>query len=106
MKKSSKILWGLLLIVIGVIYAINATGLADIDVFFDGWWTLFIIIPCGIGIFTDNDKMGNLIGLLIGVFLLLCCQDILSFGMLWKMIVPAIIILIGLKLVFGGVFGN
>lgn len=106
MKKSSKILWGLLLIAVGAIFALNAAGIADIDVFFDGWWTLFIIIPCGIGIFNEQDKMGNLIGLLIGVFLLLCCQDVLSFGMLWKMIVPAIIILVGIKLLFGGLFGN
>lgn len=106
MKKSSKILWGLALIIIGVIFALNATGLTNIDVFFDGWWTLFIIVPCAIGIFNEQDKMGNLIGVLIGVFLLLCCQDVLSFGMLWKMIVPAIVILIGIKLVFGGLFGN
>ena len=70
MKKSSSIIWGLVLIVIGAIFALNAMDITDIDIFFDGWWTLFIIVPCAIGFFTEHDKMGNLIGLAIGVFLL------------------------------------
>lgn len=74
--------------------------------FFDGWWTLIIIIPCLIGLFTDREKTGNLIGICIGVFLLLCCQDIISFDILWKLLLPAIIIFIGIKLIFNGLFGN
>lgn len=106
MKKLTKILWGIVLIAAGVLFALNAVGITDVDVFFDGWWTLFIIIPCTVGLFTEHEKMGNLIGLLIGVFLLLSCQDILSFETLWKLAVPVIVIVIGIKLVFGGVFGG
>ena len=95
MKKTSKILWGAVLIAIGVIFSLNAFGITDIKVFFDGWWTLFIIVPCFIGIFTDREKTGNIIGLLIGLFLLLCCQNVLSFGMLWKLAIPAVIVIIG-----------
>jgi predicted membrane protein len=106
MKKISKILWGAVLIAIGVIFSLNAFGITDIKVFFDGWWTLFIIVPCFIGIFTDREKTGNIIGLLIGLFLLLCCQNVLSFGMLWKLAIPAVIVIIGLKLILGGLFGE
>lgn len=106
MKKTSKILWGAVLIAIGVIFSLNAFGLTDIKVFFDGWWTLFIIVPCFIGIFTDREKTGNIIGLLIGLFLLLCCQDVLSFATLWKLAIPAVIVIIGLKLILGGLFGD
>ena len=106
MKKVSKILWGIALIAIGGIFALNAFGVTDIEVFFDGWWTLFIIVPCFIGIITEREKIGNIIGLLIGVFLLLCCQNVLGFDMLWKLAVPAIIVIIGLKLIFGAVFGD
>lgn len=106
MKKLSSILWGLVLIAVGVIFALNAFGVTDIDVFFDGWWTLFIIVPCAIGLFSEREKMGNIIGLCIGVFLLLCCQDVLGFDMLWKLAIPVIIILIGVKMIFGGVFGG
>ena len=106
MKKISKILWGAVLIAIGVIFSLNAFGITDIKVFFDGWWTLFIIVPCFIGIFTDREKTGNIIGLLIGLFLLLCCQNVLSIGMLWKLAIPAVIVIIGLKLILCGLFGD
>lgn len=106
MKKASSILWGVVLIALGAIFALNALNITSIDVFFDGWWTLFIIVPCFIGLFTEREKTGNLIGIAIGVFLLLCCRDILSFTMLWKLLVPAIIVIIGLKMVFTGLFGN
>ena len=106
MRKISKILWGIALISVGVIFALNAFGITDIELFFDGWWTLFIIVPCLVGIFSEREKTGNIIGLVIGVFLLLCCQNVLGFDMLWKLAVPAIIVIIGLKLIFGAIFGD
>lgn len=106
MKKLSKILWGIALITIGGIFALNAFGITNIELFFEGWWTLFIIVPCFIGIFSEREKIGNIIGLLIGIFLLLCCQNVMDFDMLWKIAVPAIIVIIGLKLIFGAVFGD
>lgn len=106
MKKISSVIWGIILVAIGVIFALNALNITDISIFFDGWWTLFIIIPCTVGLFTEREKTGNLIGIAVGVFLLLCCQDILSFSLLWKLLVPAIIVIIGLKMVWRGIFGG
>lgn len=106
MKKASSVLWGLVLIAAGVIWALNEFNITDINIFFDGWWTLFIIVPCGIGLVTEREKTGNIMGVVIGVCLLLCCQDILSFSMLWKLLVPAIIVIVGLKMVLTGLFGN
>ena len=91
---------------VGVILTLNAFGVANVDIFFDGWWTLFIIVPCVIGLFTDYDKSGHLIGICIGVFLLLCCQDVLNFDMFWKLLVPAIIVIIGVKMILGSIFDN
>lgn len=106
MKKFTSLLWGLILIIVGVILGCNATGLTNIDIFFDGWWTLFIIVPCFIGLFNDNDKTGSIIGILIGVFLLLCCQDILSFEIFWQLLIPAILVIIGLSIIFKDVFNK
>lgn len=106
MKKTSSIIWGIVLIAAGVVWAMNALNITDINIFFDGWWTLFIIIPCTVGLFTEREKTGNIVGILIGVFLLLCCWDILSFSMLWELLIPAVVVIIGLKLVFNGLFGN
>ena len=106
MKKINNIIWGIVLVAVGALFALNALNITDINIFFDGWWTLFIIVPCTVGLFTEREKTGNLIGIAIGVFLLLCCRDILSFSMVWKLLVPAVIIIIGIKMVFKGIFGN
>ena len=106
MKKISIIIWGIVLIAAGTLFALNAFNITKIDIFFDGWWTLFIIIPCTVGLFTEREKTGNIICIVIGVCLLLCCQDILSFSILWKLLVPAIIVIVGLRLILGGIFGN
>ena len=107
MKKFSNILWGLLLILAGVIIALNSFGITDINFFFDGWWTMFIIVPCTIELFRSKYKIINLIGIATGVAILLTCQGILTFEMLWKLSIPTILVLIGLTLVFKDVlFGK
>lgn len=97
-KKINAIVWGVLLIAIGAGIALKLFGILEIDVFFDGWWTLLIILPCTVGLLTEKDKTGNLVGLAIGVFMLLACQDVLDFGFVAKLIVPALAIIGGIKL--------
>ena len=106
MKKSTSILWGIALIVGGGIFALNSLGITSINIFFTGWWTLFIIIPCTVGLFTEKKKFGNLVGIAFGVFLLLCARDILDFDMIWKLFLPVVVVCAGLKLVFTGIFGK
>ena len=107
MKKISSVVWGLVLVAIGVILGGNALGIFNVNVFFDGWWTLFIIIPCAVGLITANgERTGHFIGLIVGVCLLLACQDVISFEKLWKLLVPAIIIVIGLSIICRNVFGK
>lgn len=106
MKKTSSIIWGGILIVLGLIIGLNVLGFTNINLFFDGWWTLFIIIPCAVGLFNDGDKTGNLIGLAIGLFLLLASQNIISFEIIFKLAIPVIIIIFGIKLITGGLFNK
>ncbi len=101
MKKSNKIIWGIVLVIAGILLAVNSLGIANIDIFFDGWWTLIIIIPCLIGFFTDGDKTGSLIGLAVGVVLLLCSQNIIDWDLVSKLIVPVLVVIVGAKLIFG-----
>ena len=70
MKKIENTVIGLIFIIIGVIIGLNAFHITNIDLFFDGWWTLFIIVPCFIGIITEENKLENIIGLIIGIGLL------------------------------------
>ena len=99
MKKLTGIVLGALLVAAGVIYILGAFGIGDINISLDGWWTLFIIIPCFEGVITNKDKTGNIIGLLVGIMLLLASRDVFEYDMIWKLIVPVIIIAIGIKMI-------
>lgn len=61
MSNFKDIVLGALFIVIGLIVGLNAFEITNINIFFDGWWILFIIMPCFIGVFEDNDKNGSFI---------------------------------------------
>ncbi len=100
MKNFGNIICGVLFVLFGLIFGLNAFGITKIDVFFDGWWTLFIIIPCFIGLFKDREKTGSIIGLIVGIILLLCAQDLLNFEIAWKLALPLVLILIGLSIIF------
>ena len=102
MKQLSRILWGVALVALGVILGLNVMGVTDIDIFFDGWWSLFLILPGFFGLLTEKDKMGNLILLLLGVGLLLGAQDAIGYDKVWKLALIATLILIGLRMVFRG----
>ncbi len=106
MKRTENVLWGIVLIILGLIVGGNTLGITNINIFFDGWWTLFIIVPCFIGLFKDSDKTGSLIGLLIGIGLLLGCQDIVRFDLIWKLALPIILVIIGLSMIFKDTFGE
>ena len=106
MKTGKNIIWGIVLVIIGVLLGLNAFDIFTFDIFFDGWWTLFIIIPSFIGLFTDNDKTGSIVGMIIGVLLLLACQDVLNWTVVGKLILPIIIVAIGLSLLFKNMIYN
>ena len=96
----SNLLWGLFFVILGVILGLNALDITNINIFFDGWWTLFIIIPCFIDLFKDEDKTGNTIGLVIGILLLLASNNLIDFDLIFKLMVPFILVMIGLSFIF------
>ncbi len=101
MKNINKVLWGLSFIVAGVLIGTNSLGITDINIFFKGWWTLFIIVPSFIGLFDRNDKiLGNLITLIIGFLLLLSIRGVIDFNILSNLIIPFIFIFIGFYILF------
>lgn len=100
MKNMTRILFGVFLIAVGVIYGLSALGIADISISLDGWWAFFIIIPCLDGLFRGKNKIGSAIGTALGILLLLAARGYIEFNIVWKTIVPAIIIIMGIKLIF------
>lgn len=106
MKKIGSLIWGILFIIVGLIFGLNAMGITDINIFFRGWWTLFIIIPSLIGVIKESYKVGNYIWLLIGIVLLLSAQGIINFSTIWKLALPTILVIIGLSIIFKDVVGS
>ena len=104
MKILKNVILGILFISLGVIFALNALDVTDIDVFFEGWWSLFVILPSVSRLISERDKTGSIIGLVIGVALLLSAQGIIDFSTILKLILPAVLIIIGVRIIFRYVF--
>ncbi len=99
-KNKESIFWGLLIIIVGIIFLGNSLEVWNIDIFFDGWWTLFIIIPSFIGLFKRGSFFSSTLGLVIGVLLLLAAQDFLEWSMVGKIFIPILLIMVGLSFIF------
>jgi len=100
-NKLSNIIWGLIFIIIGVGFAGDAMNLWEFNLFFRGWWTLLIIIPCLVSIIAHGINVGSITGLIIGIMLL--AAHYVSFRInFWRLIIPTILIIIGLKIIFQG----
>ena len=61
MKRISSIIWGIALLAVSAVLILNAFEITSIDIFFDGWWTLFFIIPSLIGLISERDKTCSII---------------------------------------------
>ena len=99
MKKSTAILWGIVLIAAGVLWGLSSLGVAHINLFFDGWWTLFLIVPAIIDMISNGVKGWNTCLLAIGVVLLLTEQNIIPEKYLGPVIFAGVLIVLGVSLV-------
>lgn len=96
------LLWGILFVVVGLGFAGDVFGLWNFELFFAGWWTLFIIVPCAISMVQNGVQLWNSIGLGIGVMLFISAQGFFNGQLLGDLIFPIIIIAIGLSIIFKG----
>lgn len=106
MKNVNRILWGFVLVGVGVVLGLHVMDILPFDIFFDGWWTLIIIIPSFISLFSQRDKTPGIVGMVAGVLLLLGSRDIIDFKMLAKLIGPILIVVIGFCLIFKDAFNK
>lgn len=104
-NRVSNSIWGIIFIIIGLGIAGDVMDLWIFSPFFEGWWTLFIIIPCTVSIIREGFRVGSAIGLIIGVMLLASQYVYLDFD-IWKLVVPVALVLIGVKIMFQGSFGR
>jgi len=103
-KRISSVLWGLIFIAAGIGIVGAMAGVWEFNILFSGWWTLFLIVPAVIGMIEHGIRIGNSIGLLLGVALLACCQGWLPWEVLSRLLVPTVMIVIGGVMVFKNLF--
>ena len=98
-KRSSGAVWGIMLIVCGVLLGGKVLHWFSFDLFFRGWWTLFIIIPSAVHFLTEKgERISALRGLLLGVLLLMAAQGFIEVSMLLPLLIAGILILSGFKM--------
>ena len=64
-----KIILGIIIVVVGMNFILSAAGI-EFTIFFDGWWTLVIILLAIFSIIKNGPKAINLIMLFGGLWLL------------------------------------
>lgn len=106
MKNVNRVLWGIVLVGVGVILGLRVMDILPFDIFFKGWWTLVIIVPSFISLFSQRDKTPGIVGMVAGVLLLLGSRGIIDFKILAKLVGPIIIVVIGLCLIFKDAFNR
>lgn len=102
-RRISNTILGLIFVIIGIGFAGDVMNLWTFNLFFKGWWTMLIIIPCFLSIIRGDISVGPITGLIIGVMLLVSHYVSLNFN-IWKLIIPIILIVIGLRIILQGTY--
>lgn len=103
-KRISSTVWGLIFIAIGIGVAGNIAGIWEIYPFFEGWWTLLLIIPSITSIIEHGFKISSSIFLTLGLALFACSRGYLPWEVLYQLAVPTVMIVIGLVMVLKNLF--
>lgn len=99
-RNSSAIIVGGILVILGLIIVGKAFGMFNFSL--DGWWTLFIIVPCLLGLVKgDGSRIGCLIGLGLGVLLLCWKRKVIEGDMFAPSLLAIALVAIGLGLILG-----
>ncbi|MBU0997201.1 MAG: hypothetical protein KKE16_04060 [Firmicutes bacterium] len=96
MEKSNRKVLGVILLIFGALFLLNRLNIFTVDIFFNGWWTLLLIIPAILSMLKQGVTLGNGILLGLGVFLFLDQNG-------WNLsdyVLPSILIIVGLVILF------
>ncbi len=96
----AKSVWGALFVLLGIALAVKAFGVIDFNIFFPGWWTLFIIVPSACGLVDRGNRAASVFGLGIGLLLLMAVQGIVDWYTFPRLIIALIFVVIGCSFLF------
>lgn len=93
--------WGIVLIVVGILFLGRNMNWWNFSIFFEGWWTLFLIVPSIISLVKKESMGTSFLILVLGVLMLLASQNVIEWSTIWKVFLPIIIMVVGLSIIFG-----
>ncbi len=99
----SKTLWGIVFIILGIGFAGKALGFFDFNPFFIGWWTMFILVPSGIGLLTPGKRLSSFVGFVTGMACLALVNSWIQWDLLIRLWIPFLFIVLGLNIIKKGV---
>lgn len=103
-RNITRVLFGVVLVAAAVVVFGNSLGFWNITDF-SGWWTVFLIVPGLAGLISYGFNIGSTCLVLIGTWLLARAQGWIPSRVADSMVWVLILLLIGLKLIFGS-FGR
>ena len=99
-RRIPRVVLGLFLIGAGVACVGRALHLWYFDPFFEGWWTLFLLVPAACSMASNGINGGNLTLALVGVLFLLEEQEVLQDVQIWPLAVALLLVWGGIRLLF------
>lgn len=103
MKKTnySYLVWGFLFLTIGIIWAGNIGNYWYVDIpyllFYKGFWTFFIILPCIVNIFQKGFQVSTVTAVVVSALLFSAKMGFFDLSMAKRLILPVLLIIIGLS---------
>ena len=91
--------WGIVLIVVGILFLGRNMNWWNFSIFFEGWWTLFLIVPSIISLVRKESMGTSFLILVLGVLMLLASQNVIEWSTIWKVFLPIIIMVVGLLII-------
>lgn len=106
-KKISAVLFGLIIIAIGVILIGNAAFGWGISLSFKGWWAMLLMLMFLFMIINDRPRMFNVLGLVIfGLLFARYYIPVLGKINIWLVVCGAAILYVGVLIIYHAVFKN
>ena len=95
-----RLLLGILFLGAGIGYIGKALGYFEFTVFYDGWWTIFFLLPAVFTMLDHGINTSNTMVFALGVYFLASAQGWIDFPLTWPIVLAVFCICIGLKLIF------
>ena len=100
---NGRVFWGVLLVVVGIVFLLDRTGVVEVGTLISDWWPLLLIIAGALSLFrSPRDLVGPLIMMGAGAILLLSTLGLVNISV-WQLLWPLALIGIGIWVLVGRV---